>query len=140
MSTPAWRRYLTFWRESVARDVDDELRFHFEERVDDLVAQGRSPRDAYDQALAEFGDVERVKADLRDIDRRILDSRGRAEWRTVMKDEIRHALRRLARHPAFTVPAVATLALGIAATTANFTVLDAVVLRPLPFAASERLV
>ena len=57
-----------------------------------------------------------------------------------MKDEIRHALRRLARHPAFTVPAVFTLALGLGATTAIFTVLDAVVLRPLPYASADRLV
>jgi len=57
-----------------------------------------------------------------------------------MTDEIRHALRRLARHPAFTIPAVVTLALGIGATTAIFTVLDAVVLRPLPYANAGRLV
>ena len=92
------------------------------------------------QARAEFGDVDQVSAGLRDIDQRILDHRARTEWRTVMKDEIRHALRRLARHPAFTVPAVLTLALGLGATTAIYTVLDAVVLRPLPFANADRLV
>ena len=57
-----------------------------------------------------------------------------------MIDEIRRALRRLARHPAFTIPAVITLALGLGATTAIWTVLDAVVLRPLPFANADRLV
>ena len=57
-----------------------------------------------------------------------------------MYDEIRHALRRLVRHPAFTIPAILTLALGLGATTAIYTVLDAVVLRPLPYANADRLV
>ena len=57
-----------------------------------------------------------------------------------MTDEIRHALRRLVRQPAFTVPAVLTLALGIGAGVAIFTVLDAVILRPLPYANANRLV
>src|SRR5688572_4105578 len=140
MGTPSWRRYLTFWRPDIARDVDDELRFHFEERTADLVASGLPRADAVRQARAEFGDVDQVSAGLRDIDKRILDHRVRTEWRTVMKDEIRHALRRLARHPAFTVPAVLTLALGLGATTAIYTVVDAVVLRPLPFANADRLV
>ena len=140
MMTPSWRRYLTFWRADVHRDVDEELRFHFDERIADLVATGLTPADARRQALEEFGDVDAVRAHLHDIDQRILDTRGRTEWRSVMKDEIRHALRRLARQPAFTVPAILTLALGLGATTAIYTVLDAVVLRPLPYANADRLV
>jgi predicted permease len=140
MPTPAWRRYLTFFKPDVRRDVDDELAFHLEERTADLVASGLTPAAAQRQARAEFGDVEQVSAGLRDIDHRILTNRARTEWRSVMQDEIRHALRRLARQPAFTVPAVLTLALGIGATTAIFTVLDAVVLRPLPYANADRLV
>src|SRR5215211_6951334 len=140
MNTPSWRRYLTFWRPDIARDVDDELRFHFEERIADLVASGLTRADAQRQALAEFGDLDQVSAGLRDIDKRILDHRVRTEWRTVMKDEIHHALRRLVRHPAFTIPAVLTLALGLGATTAIYTVVDAVILRPLPFADAGRLV
>src|SRR5574338_312244 len=140
MPTPTWRRYLTFWRTDVARDVDDELRFHLEERTADLVAIGLTRPEAERQARAEFGDVEQVRAGLHDIDQRILDHRARAEWRSVMTDEIRHALRRLIRHPAFTIPSILTLALGIGATTAIYSVLDAVVLRPLPYANAERLV
>jgi predicted permease len=140
MNTQSWRRYLTFWKQDVRKDVDDELRFHLDERTADLIAEGLSPVEAGRRASAEFGDVAGVSADLRDIDQRILDHRARTEWRTVMNDEIRLALRRLARYPAFTVPAVLTLALGLGATTAIFTVLDAVVLRPLPYASADRLV
>ena len=57
MPTPVWRRYLTFWRADVARDVDDELRFHLEERTADLIAIGLTPAEARRQALDEFGDV-----------------------------------------------------------------------------------
>jgi predicted permease len=140
MPTPAWRRYLTFWKPDIPRDVDDELRFHLDERTTDLIAQGLTPQDAAGQARAEFGDVDQISAGLRDIDERILTTRARTEWRSVMKDEIRLALRRLARQPAFTIPAILTLALGLGAATAIFTVLDAVVLRPLPYAAADRLV
>jgi predicted permease len=138
--TPTWRRYLAFWKPDVRRDVDDELRFHLEEREAELVAAGVTSPEAARQARAEFGDVDQVSAGLRDIDERILANRARTEWRSVMTDEIRHALRRLARHPAFTVPAILTLALGLGATTAIFTVLDAVILRPLPYANADRLV
>src|SRR4030095_16611000 len=71
---------------------------------------------------------------------RILTSRARMEWRSAMMDEVRLALRRLARQPAFTIPAILTLALGIGATTAIFTVLDAVILRPLPYRNAAHLV
>ena len=140
MPTPAWRRYLSFWKPDIRRDVDDELRFHLDERTADLVAEGLTTEQAARQARAEFGDVDQVSAGLRDIDRRILTNRSRMEWRSVMKDEIRLALRRLARQPAFTAPAILTLALGLGATTAIFTVLDAVVLRPLPYRNADRLV
>jgi predicted permease len=140
MTAPSWRRYLTFWRPNVQRDVDDEVRFHLEERTADLIANGLTPADAARQARAEFGDVDQVSADLRDIDQRILDHRARTEWRSVMFDEIAHALRRLVRQPAFTIPAILTLALGIGATTAIYTVLDAVILRQLPYTHADRLV
>ena len=97
MPIPVWRRYLTFHRPDVRRDIDDELRFHLDERTADLVAAGLTPAEALRQARAEFGDVDQVSAGLRDIDQRILTSRARTEWRTVMNDEIRHALRRLVR-------------------------------------------
>src|SRR5262245_39898838 len=60
-STPLWRRYLRFWGANPAADVEDEFAFHLEMRVEELRAQGLSPKDARDEALRGFGDVQRVK-------------------------------------------------------------------------------
>ena len=137
---PTWRRYLRFWRPDVEADVDDEIRFHLEERVEDLVARGLAPADARARALEEFGDVRAVRAGLRAIDRRMVERRSRAEWWAVLGQEVRQGARRLVGQPGFTVPAVLTLALGLAATAAVFAVLDALVLTPLPYPRPERLV
>jgi predicted permease len=137
---PTWRRYLRFFRPSVDADIDDELRAHLETRVEELVARGSDPERARVQALEEFGDVDAVRADLTSIDRRILERRQRTERWDALRLELRHAARRLVTQPGFTVPAVLTLALGLAATISVFTLLDAVVLRALPYPESDRLV
>ncbi|MEP7345996.1 MAG: permease prefix domain 1-containing protein, partial [Gemmatimonadaceae bacterium] len=67
---PAWRRYLRFLRPDVHADIDDELRFHFDERIADLVASGASSQDAQRRALVEFGDLPSVRDNLRAIDDR----------------------------------------------------------------------
>src|SRR5678816_1492087 len=60
MKTQLWRRYLTFWRPDVRKDVDDELRFHLDERTADLIAEGLTPSEAAHRARAEFGDVDQA--------------------------------------------------------------------------------
>jgi hypothetical protein len=70
-SEPSWRRYLTFWRSSVDRDVDSELGFHFEERIAYLIARGRTPSEARAEAEREFGDPDLFRARLCAIDHRI---------------------------------------------------------------------
>lgn len=137
---PAWRRLLRFMRPDTGGDIDDELRFHFEERIALLVGRGATPEHARTQALEEFGDVTSVRNDLRRIDKRIAASRERRLSIAAFRDDMRHAWRRIRRQPGFTIPAVATLALGIAATMTVFTLLDAVVLSPLPYPHAERLV
>ena len=137
--TPAWRRYLRFLRPDVNADIDDELCFHFAERIDALVASGASAQDAHAQAMAEFGDVPSVRTGLRAIDARIFTRRSRTEDLMAFGQEIGHALRRLIRAPGFTVPAVLALALGLAATATVYALLDAVVLSPLPYPNAERL-
>ncbi len=138
--TPLWRRYLRFFRSDVTSDVGDEVRFHLEERIEELVASGVSPADARRQAVEEFGDVDAVSRRLEAIDQRIEGRRRRAERWSVVLVELRQAVRRLARAPAFAASAVLALGLGIGASVAIFQVLDAVVLRPLPYPAPEELV
>src|SRR5258705_9143549 len=76
---PIWRRYLRFLGPDVEADVDDELRFHFSERVDELVAQGKSVPDARRLAEEEFGDVPAFRRTVVRIDRTVRDRRRRVE-------------------------------------------------------------
>ncbi len=138
--TPAWRRYLRFLGPNLEADIDDEVAFHIAERVEALRANGMREGDARAQALAEFGDVADVKRSLHVIDRRMEQHRDRLAWTIDALAQLRHSVRVLVRQPAFTLPAVVTLALGLAATVAIFTLLDTIVLRPLPFPNAERLV
>ena len=128
--TPRWRRYLTFWRRDVGADVDDELRFHFESRVEELVEQGVAPNAAREQAEREFGAVEPVRQNLVAIGARMARRRGRAEaWRDVLGDAS-YAVRSLRGSPGFTAAVLVTLALGVGVNTAMFALLDAIFLRP----------
>src|SRR5215212_837420 len=116
-------------------DVDDEMRFHIEMQTASLVAQGMSPGRARAKAQSDFGAVARVTDHVR-------QARGltaSAFIDDVLRD-IRFAVRSLLRTPAFSVVAVATLALGIGATTAMFSVVNGVLLRGLPYPHAERLV
>ncbi|HMU61176.1 MAG TPA: ABC transporter permease [Gemmatimonadales bacterium] len=138
--TPAWRRYLRFSGPDIASDVDEELRFHFEERIEELLAGGLSREDANARALAEFGDVAATRTQLERIDHRILRRRTVLERLLVLRDEVRLALRRLVRQPAFTVPAVLTLGLGLASVAVAFTLLQSILLRPLAYPEAGQLV
>jgi predicted permease len=129
---PSWRRYLTFWRPSIDRDLEAELRFHFEERVADLVARGRSEADARAEAEGEFGDRETYRARMREIDRRLQARRSRAEWIDTVRGDVRLAWRGMRRAPGLSAMVVVTLALGIGANGAIFSMLDRLYLRPPP--------
>jgi putative ABC transport system permease protein len=124
----------------VADEVDEELLAHVEMRVADLIASGMSEPDAREEALRRFGDVNEWRTMTCEIDESILREQRRMEVFDSIRRETRHAVRSLVRAPLFTGVAVLTLALGIGATTAIFTLLDSIVLRPLSYPHSERLV
>lgn len=129
-STPAWRRYLLFWHRDVRGDVDEELRFHLEERVEELMAQGHGREAAERMAHEEFGDVTEVRAELRMIDHRIARRADRAEWLRSLVSDFRYGARSLGRTPTMAGAIVLTLALGVGLNAAMFSLLDVLYLRP----------
>ena len=131
---------IIFGRAHITHAVDDELAFHLEMRTQRLVAAGLTPEQARREALRQFGDLDGVRRDCVTLD----EDRERAMRRANMLDELRqdilYALRTLRHHTAFSVVVVLTLALGIGANTAIFTLIDAVLLRSIPVANPEELV
>jgi predicted permease len=127
-------------RARARRALDDELLFHLEGRIDELVAQGMSRPDAEAEARRLFGNIDVHRNATLAIDDQILQGHRRMDFLDTVARELRHAARSLARSRGFTAAAIVTLGLGIGAATAIFTMLDAVVLRPLPFANADRLV
>lgn len=121
-------------------DVRAEMQFHFEERVAELVRDGATREAAEADVRSRFGDYEEYRRVTRDIDEQTDRQLRRASFISTLGRELRHAVRALARHRTFSAVAFITLTLGIASSTAMFAVVDAVVLRPLPYTGADRLV
>jgi predicted permease len=123
----------------VEREVDDELEFHLEMRARELTEGGMEPGAARRAAERRFSDLERTRRECRRIARERDSRERRREWWGEVGQDLAFALRQTTRSPGFTAVTVLTLALGIGATTAIYSIFRAVVLQPLPFPEAERL-
>jgi predicted permease len=124
---------LDFWRKKkLERELDRELRFHFEAQVKANLAAGLSADEAKRRAALEFGGLEQIKEECR-------DQRG-GKWLEDFLHDLRYALRQLRKAPAFTVAAVLAMALGIGVNGALFIAFNAITLRPLPVHEPDELV
>src|SRR3954465_6753550 len=121
-----------FHRREVEAELDEEIAFHVRQAGEELIARGGPPGEARVQARGEFGGVEQHKEECR-------DERGTAAFDGLCQD-LRFAFRSLRRNRVFAIVAVISLAPGIGAATAVFSVVHAVLLRPLPYPNPERLV
>lgn len=120
-----------FRRRAIEQELDEELALHLEMEAEANVRRGMSPEAARRQAVLALGGVEGTKEAVR-------ESRGVRPFEELVRD-VRFAFHSFARTPGLTITAVLVLALGIGATTAIFSAVRAVVLRPLPFAEPEQL-
>jgi putative ABC transport system permease protein len=129
----AWSRFVNLWRsKALDRELDDELRFHLDIQIARDLQRGADPRDAAAHARRRFGSVLRAREGMRDA--RVM------VWLESLIADIQHGARILRKRGGLALLAIATLSLGIGANAAIFTLLNAILLRPLPYTDPDRLV
>ena len=127
-----WQRVRSFFaKEPLDRDLDAEMAAHLEFAIEENMQQGMAVEEARRRALIRFGGVVQAKEQHR-------ETRG-LPWLDILMQDLRYTFRTLRKDRAFTVVAVLILALGIGANVAVFSVVDTILLRPLPFGNPQRL-
>jgi putative ABC transport system permease protein len=128
-----WTNLRSLWqRRKMKREIDEELRFHLEQRTADNLAAGMTPEEAAREARKRFGNTQSVREECRDA--------KRAGFGETTLQDLRFGLRMLRKNPGFAAITVLTLALGVAGNIVIFTIYSALYLRPFPFAEPDRLV
>ena len=140
MANQEWQPERRVVKADVGQDVDDELAFHLEQRQQEYADRGLEPAAARDAAHRRFGNVDEIAAACRVIDDARVRNERRASLLADLRYDVIHAVRSLAANPSFTFVVLLTLMLGIGANTAIFSVINAVLLRPLPYRDAGRLV
>ena len=128
------------WRIPLDREIDEELALHVEMRTRELVARGMDPEAARAQALGRLGDIASLKRTMTSLGRKRDREMRITQWIEELRDDVKFACRQLRHAPGFALVATLTLALGIGANSAIFALVDATLLRPLPYGQPDRLV
>ncbi|AHG88188.1 permease [Gemmatirosa kalamazoonensis] len=129
-----------FWGADPARDVDEELAFHIEMRVAELVRSGVSEADAREATMRRFGSYAPVRDECESLSRERVERARRVEWWDALRRDLAVGVRGLRANPGFALVVALTLAVGIGATTAVYSVAYGVLLRPLPYRDPDALV
>ena len=127
------------WRVPVEQEVDEELAFHVEMRTRDLIALGMDPAAARRAAVARVGDLRRWRRDCVDVGRKRERQMRVTRWVAELRHDVTFGLRQLRAAPGFSAVAILTLALGIGVNGAIYALVDAALIRPLPYHDPDRL-